>query len=65
MDKFEPLQRFTKKMPGGRMSPAMGPATLCAVFVETDRRTGLRSAPNRSASAAASSRLRRSSENTA
>jgi len=41
MDKFEPLQRFTKKMPGGRMSPAMGPATLCAVFVETDRRTGL------------------------
>ena len=41
MDKFEPLQRFTKKMPGGRMSPAMGPATLCAVFVETDPRTGL------------------------
>src|SRR5882672_4682310 len=41
MDKFEPLQRFTKKMPGGRMSPAMGPATLCAVFVETDHRTGL------------------------
>jgi hypothetical protein len=41
MDKFEPLQRFTKKMPTGRMTPATGPATLCAVFVETDGRTGL------------------------
>ena len=41
MDKFEPLQRFTKKMPGGRMTPALGPGTLCAVFVETDRITGL------------------------
>ena len=41
MDKFEPLQRFTKKMPTGRMTPATGPATLCAVFVETDRMTGL------------------------
>jgi len=41
MDKFEPLQRFTKKMPTGRMTPAMGPATLCAVFIETDHVTGL------------------------
>jgi hypothetical protein len=41
MDKFEPLQRFTKKMPGGRMTPATGPATLCAVFIETAPRTGL------------------------
>ena len=41
MDKFEPLQRFTKKMPSGRMSPATGPATMCAVFIETDRTTGL------------------------
>jgi len=41
MDKFEPLQRFTKKMPTGRMTPAMGPATLCAVFIETDNMTGL------------------------
>ena len=41
MEKFEPLQRFTKKMPTGRMTPAMGPATLCGVFVETDRMTGL------------------------
>lgn len=36
MGKFEPLQRFTTKIPGGRFSPANGPATLCAVFVETD-----------------------------
>jgi calcineurin-like phosphoesterase len=41
MEKYEPLQRFTRKMPGGRMTPAVGPATLCAVFVETDRITGL------------------------
>ena len=41
MDKFEPLQRFTKKMPTGRMTPATGPATLCALFVETDGMTGL------------------------
>ncbi len=41
MDKHEPLQRFTKKISTGRMSPATGPATLCAVFVETDDRTGL------------------------
>ena len=41
MDKFEPLQRFTKKMSSGRMSPATGPATLCGVFIETDRITGL------------------------
>ena len=41
MDKFEPLQRFTRKMPGGRMTPATGPATLCAVFIETASRTGL------------------------
>jgi metallophosphoesterase (TIGR00282 family) len=40
MDKFEPLQRFTRKMSSGRMSPATGPATLCAVFIETDRLTG-------------------------
>jgi len=41
MDKFEPVQRFTRKMPGGRMTPATGPATLCAVFIETASRTGL------------------------
>ena len=36
MDKAEPLQRFTRKMSTGRFSPATGPATLCAVFVETN-----------------------------
>ena len=41
MEKSEPLQRFTRKMPTGRMTPAGGPATLCAVFVETDDGTGL------------------------
>ena len=35
MDKFEPLHRFTTKIPTGRYTPATGPATLCAVFVET------------------------------
>ena len=41
MDTEEPLQRFTKKMSSGRMTPALGPATLCAVYVETDGKTGL------------------------
>ncbi len=36
MEKFEPLQRFTKKMATGRFTPASGPATLCGVFVATD-----------------------------
>ena len=35
MDKTEPLRRFTTKMPSTRYSPATGPATLCAVFVQT------------------------------
>ncbi|HJR57524.1 MAG TPA: TIGR00282 family metallophosphoesterase [Rhizomicrobium sp.] len=38
MDKQEPLRRFTTKMPGSRYAPATGPATLCAVFVQTDAR---------------------------
>ena len=41
MEKHEPLQRFTKKISTGRMTPATGPATLCGVFVETDDKTGL------------------------
>jgi metallophosphoesterase (TIGR00282 family) len=36
MDKYEPLNRFTKKLPGNRYTPATGPATLCGVFVETN-----------------------------
>jgi len=41
MVKAVPLQRFTRKLPTERMTPALGPATLCGVFVETDERTGL------------------------
>ena len=35
MDKTEPVQRFVRKMSSQRYSPATGPATLCAVFVQT------------------------------
>jgi len=40
MEKSEPLRRFITGLPGGRFEPALGPATLCGVFVETDDRTG-------------------------
>jgi 2',3'-cyclic-nucleotide 2'-phosphodiesterase len=33
--------RFWKKMPGERLAPAEGDATVCGVFVETDDATGL------------------------
>jgi 2',3'-cyclic-nucleotide 2'-phosphodiesterase len=33
--------RFWRKMPGERLGPAEGPATVCGVFIETDDRTGL------------------------
>lgn len=36
MEKFEPIQRFTKKISTSRFAPATGPATLCGVFVATD-----------------------------
>ena len=36
MVKDEPLNRFLTKIPSGRFEPAGGPATLCAVAVETD-----------------------------
>jgi 2',3'-cyclic-nucleotide 2'-phosphodiesterase len=41
MDKEEPLTRFLRKVPSSRFEPATGPATLCAVAVETDPATGL------------------------
>ncbi len=41
MEKTVPLQRFTRKIPEGRFTPALGEATLCAVFVETDENSGL------------------------
>ncbi len=33
--------RFVRKMPGERLAPAEGPATVCGLFVETDDATGL------------------------
>jgi len=36
MAKDEPLQRFTRKISSARFEPASGPATLCAVAVETE-----------------------------
>jgi metallophosphoesterase (TIGR00282 family) len=41
MVKDEPLARFLRKLPGSRFEPADGPATLCAIAVETDDATGL------------------------
>lgn len=35
MNKAEPLNRFTRRIPSGRFEPAEGPATLCGVAVET------------------------------
>jgi metallophosphoesterase (TIGR00282 family) len=41
MAKDEPLQRFLRRVSTSRFEPATGPATLCAVAVETDAATGL------------------------
>lgn len=41
MTKGPALNRFIKKMPGEKLSPAEGPATLCGALVETDDATGL------------------------
>jgi hypothetical protein len=41
MAKDEPLNRFLRRIPQARFEPATGPATLCAVAVETDDTTGL------------------------
>ncbi|CAN0508013.1 unnamed protein product, partial [Phaeothamnion confervicola] len=41
MTKDEPLGRFLRKIPQGKFEAANGPATLCAVAVETDDATGL------------------------
>jgi 2',3'-cyclic-nucleotide 2'-phosphodiesterase len=41
MAKEEPLQRFLRRIPSARFEPAAGPATLCAVAVETAPATGL------------------------
>ena len=41
MNKDEPLNRFLRKLPGGKFEPAGGPATLCGLAVETDDKSGL------------------------
>jgi len=41
MNKDEPLNRFLRKLPGGKFEAASGPATLCGLAVETDDSSGL------------------------
>ena len=41
MKKEPAVLRFVRKMPGERLSPSEGQATLCAIYVELDDRTGL------------------------
>jgi metallophosphoesterase (TIGR00282 family) len=41
MNKEEPLNRFTRKIPAAKFEPATGAATLCGLAVETDEATGL------------------------
>jgi metallophosphoesterase (TIGR00282 family) len=41
MGKEGAATRFWRKMPGERLAPADGEATVCGLFVETDDRTGL------------------------
>ena len=41
MQKENATARFTTKLPQGRLEPAEGEATLCAMYLETDDATGL------------------------
>ena len=41
MNKAVSLQRFRSHVPGPRNTPALGEATLCAIYLEIDDRTGL------------------------
>jgi metallophosphoesterase (TIGR00282 family) len=41
MKKEISLARFVRKMPGERLAPAEGPATVCGIYLETDDKTGL------------------------
>ncbi|MBN9672484.1 TIGR00282 family metallophosphoesterase [Roseibium aggregatum] len=41
MDKEEPVNRFQRKIPGSRFTPASGDATICGVAIETSDSTGL------------------------
>ena len=40
MEKSLSVRRFVHKLPTERLTVASGPATLCAVLVETDDRSG-------------------------
>jgi metallophosphoesterase (TIGR00282 family) len=40
MQADEPMRRFITGMPKGRFQPALGPASVCGVYVETDDATG-------------------------
>lgn len=41
MNKEPAMTRFLRKMPGERLQPAEGEATMCGIMVETDDATGL------------------------
>jgi metallophosphoesterase (TIGR00282 family) len=41
MSKDEPVSRFLRRISSSKFEPANGPATLCAVAIETDDSTGL------------------------
>ena len=41
MKKDAPLKRFVSKLPGSRLEPADGEATICGAIVTSDDRTGL------------------------
>ncbi len=41
LEKRAAIERFTRKLPTGRIAPALDEATLCAVYVESDDKTGL------------------------
>lgn len=40
-DKALATERFVTKLPTARLTPALGEATLCAVYAQTDDATGL------------------------
>ncbi|WP_119419842.1 TIGR00282 family metallophosphoesterase [Desertibaculum subflavum] len=41
MDPAEPMNRFVRKVPGGKFEAALGPATVCGVLIDSDDATGL------------------------
>ncbi|HQT44294.1 MAG TPA: YmdB family metallophosphoesterase, partial [Halothiobacillus sp.] len=38
MTKEPAIAKFTKKMPGERLAPAEGPATICGAFIEVNEK---------------------------